>query len=121
MRATRRSMNVASTTDVSAWQSSRPAFIARSHSGALAWGDCRESRYALELVEPGEHVGGGVVEVGQHAVVVVAGERDVLEAVAVEAGGELFRAARRHLLVVVAPECEQRAGQVTDERVCGQF
>jgi hypothetical protein len=31
----------------------------------------------LDLFEPGKHLGDGVVDVGEHAVVVVAGERDV--------------------------------------------
>ena len=32
----------------------------------------------LELVEPGKHTGDGVVDVGQHALVVVAGEGHML-------------------------------------------
>jgi hypothetical protein len=72
------------------------------------------------MVEPGKHAGGGVVDVRQHALVIVARERDVLQAVAVEAGGELLCAFGAHLLVLVAPEREQRAGQVADQRVCGQ-
>src|SRR5262249_4480280 len=76
---------------------------------------------ALELVEPANHRWDSVVDVVQHSVVVVAGERDMLEAVAVEGRGEVFCAARAHLLVLVAPECEQRAGQVTDQRVRRQF
>jgi hypothetical protein len=35
-------------------------------------------RGVLELVEPGEQVGDSVVDVGEHALVVVVGERDVL-------------------------------------------
>jgi len=37
-------------------------------------GDCGENRRALELVEPIEKAGDGVVEVAQHALVVVAWE-----------------------------------------------
>ena len=48
------------------------------HSGTLAQATVERNRQALELVEPGKHVGDGVVDVGQHAFVVVAGERDVL-------------------------------------------
>jgi hypothetical protein len=42
----------------------------------------------LEMVEPGKHLGDSVVHVGEHALVVVSGERDVLQPVVVEAGGE---------------------------------
>src|SRR5207253_2075314 len=66
--------------------------------------------------------GDGLIEVGQHAVVVVSGERDVLQAAAVEPGGELVcPPTESDLLVLLAPEREQRTSQVGDEGVCGQL
>ena len=58
-------------------RASLPAAIA-SGERTLAQAIVERVGTPLELVEPGKHAGGGAVEVGQHAVVVVARERDVL-------------------------------------------
>ena len=59
---------------------------------------------------------------GQHAFVVVTGEGRVPEPVAVQPGSEQLHASfLGELLVFLAPECEQRAWQVIDQRVRWQF
>jgi hypothetical protein len=55
---------------------------------------------------------------GQHAFMVMTGEGRVLEPAAVQPGSEqLHAAALGDLLVVLAPEREQRARQVVDQEV----
>src|SRR5262249_58152175 len=76
----------------------------------------------LELVEPGENRGHGLVEVGEHALVVVARKLDVPKLLPVESGGEqLHPAAEGDLLVLVSPEREEWTRQVGDQGIWRQF
>ncbi|MGC1565533.1 MAG: hypothetical protein WA794_05890, partial [Trebonia sp.] len=84
--------------------------------------ETQRSLRAGQAVEPGQDARYRLIDMGQHAFVVVTWEGRVLEPVTVQPGGEQPHAASPgDLLVFLAPEREQRAWQIVDQEVRWQF